>query len=383
MELAWEQLHYGDWQDVDPKWRKSYGTSALVVARAHLAEGRAAEALRTCDLILMLSGPTFATAVEDTVAQCERALSRSGGSSSGTAGTDSPATSPAAVAAAPPVAATSPPPSLKRKRNQTSRPSQLARRVLSLRAFLTEHMRPSLPVVLCGTLTEWPALKRWNDLAYLRRTMGHRTVPIEIGSRYTSAEWRQQLMTVDAFIDEHVLQRRRSGADAVDTTGVPPHPTAYLAQHRLFEQIPSLAADIAQPDYCTLSLDQNTTSAPAVEANAWFGPCGTVSPAHFDPKHNLLCQVVGTKLVKLWSPANSAALYARDDVMKNTSRIDIDLDETCGSYAAPDAAEFPLFADAPCVECVLRPGEALYIPPGWWHFCKAKSLSFSVSFWWE
>ena len=48
----------------------------------------------------------------------------------------------------------------------------------------------------------------------------------------------------------------------------------YLAQHPLFEQIPELASDIAEPEYCSLG------SGNLHSVNAWFGPAHTVCLQH-------------------------------------------------------------------------------------------------------
>jgi lysine-specific demethylase 8 len=85
-------------------------------------------------------------------------------------------------------------------------------------------------------------------------------------------------------------------------------------------------------------------------------------------------QVVGRKYVRLYAPSCTPALYPyQEGLTNNSSQVDLD---------NPDTHQFPLFGTAKYIDCVLEAGQMLYIPPGWWHYVKSLSVSFSVSFWW-
>ena len=114
-----------------------------------------------------------------------------------------------------------------------------------------------------------------------------------------------------------------------------------------------------------------------VTMNAWLGPCGTVSCLHYDAPHNLLCQVVGVKRVLLVDPRHSARLYPHGGIMGNTSQVDPEAD-----WQPFESHPFPLFPGTPLYAATLLPGQALYIPPHWWHHVRALTQSFSVSLWW-
>lgn len=57
---------------------------------------------------------------------------------------------------------------------------------------------------------------------------------------------------------------------------------AYIAQHPLFDQMPSLMSDFDQPDLM---------GGTAMQMNAWIGTKGTITPLHFDSYDNFLAQV--------------------------------------------------------------------------------------------
>ncbi|KAL9602230.1 MAG: hypothetical protein Q9219_001954 [cf. Caloplaca sp. 3 TL-2023] len=259
----------------------------------------------------------------------------------------------------------------------------------SIPAFET-HMKAAEPLLIKEALEHWPAMheRPWSSPAYfMQKTFGgRRLIPIEIGRSYTDADWGQSIITFKEFMEKYMLSE---AADA-DELG-------YLAQHDLFTQIPSLRDDIAIPDYCytdpplyppeASAFTAGTSNAltPRLEEpllNAWFGPAGTVSPLHTDPYHNLLCQVVGKKYVRLYSPEQTPRMYPKGIEgggvdMSNTSEVDAE-----ASVEILDA-KYPLFKEATYVETTLSEGECLYIPRGWWHYVRSLSVSCSVSFWWD
>ncbi|KAI0453077.1 hypothetical protein F5B21DRAFT_515613 [Xylaria acuta] len=310
---------------------------------------------------------------------------------------------------------------------------------LSIEEFQTYMDRPRdpklgpEPLIIRNTLSEWPALsaRPWNRPSYLLSQTfdGRRLVPVEVGRSYVDEGWGQRLITFGEFLREYIdptaslddAQNRDSSqvSTGSETKGSensedtpPSKPIAYLAQHQLFTQLPALRNDILIPDYCYTSpplhptdarIDQPELDAPLL--NAWFGPPGTISPLHNDPYHNILTQIVGRKYVRLYAPRETARLAARGKEngveMGNTSALDVGVLEgwDCvptgsgdgeqgeggegGKEEGMSEEDIKAFKALPFVDGILEPGDALYIPIGWWHYVRGLNVSFSVSFWWN
>ena len=347
LDKTWEHLNTGYWKDVKLVWRHVYSFAALMKTFSLYKLGDTQAALKACDIGLLMGAPIFDNILSTLASKLSR-LKRDEKDlyQNNSMVDDGPVN--------------------KRIKSDTGGgiESKMESRFMiervespSLIEFQNRHLQHHKPVIITNCMDFWPAMssKRWS-INYIQNVAGLRTVPVEIGDKYTSETWTQTLMTVNDFIEKYITNKIQTG---------------YLAQHQLFDQIPELKKDIFVPDYCYLS--ESDDDAPVL-MNAWFGPEGTVSPLHHDPYQNLLAQVMGSKYIRLYD-RNSPFMYVNaDSILDNTSQVDLE---------NIDCDEFPRFHENTYYDCILNEGEMLYIPLKWWHFVKSLSTSFSVSFWWK
>ena len=82
---------------------------------------------------------------------------------------------------------------------------------------------------------------------------------------------------------------------------------------------------------------------------------------------NVLIQISGRKRVVLFSPQDALNLYLNGD---KSEVIDID---------RPDLEKYPKFMNAKRYECVLQPGDGIFIPAMWFHNVIALDFSIAIN----
>ena len=265
-------------------------------------------------------------------------------------------------------------------------------------------MRPSFnsktPLLLRNLLGTCDAIYFWRSLEYWRVAVGEETpVEVEIGKGYNNSnrvtvmfgDYLNYLaMNMETESEECLLRSKRHEGKEPDVQHQRTNrDVAYLAQNELFHHVRN---DIPIPSFCEDG-KYNIGDGKLYHTMLWMGPRDTVSPLHFDPLDNILMQVVGWKRVLLFSPDDqchglkdggeeglrrtSSWHYAGvDGNQYNTSAVDVE---------NPDHARFPnykLLGPMP-YECVLGPGDGLYIPKRWWHHVRSLEMSVSANVWWR
>ena len=237
------------------------------------------------------------------------------------------------------------------QRRMSAKANSLAkRRNLSGDEFLDEFYAQHRPVVLEGVAAEWPAVDKWSA-EYLAQAVGD--APVQYQGERTSAgdfelakDRHLRTMPFDAFV-------------AMVCDPDTPRNDAYITAYNDATNAAAFAP--LQADLGTLG-EYLTPGAGMM----WVGPEGTFTPLHFDLTNNLLVQLCGLKEVTLIPPSQTRFMYHTRHVFSEVHDID-----------DPERlAAFPLARLVTPYEVILEPGDALYIPVGWWH--QVRSLEFSA-----
>ncbi|MDP1915694.1 MAG: cupin-like domain-containing protein [Myxococcales bacterium] len=246
-----------------------------------------------------------------------------------------------------------------RVRIQSGRLDPLRRRVprvkrLSHRAFIEQAYAPNRPIVVTDMMRDWKAVTRWT-WPFLRRNVGTAEVQVmearETTQQYDlNVERISQATTLGEFIG-WIERVKRSNA-------------RYLVARNNGLTAPGLRSLLRDIGFFSGILNRRLLDG---FVYLWVGPGGTVTPLHHDTANNLFCQVRGRKRFILVDPANAELLR---DVISYYSFIDAE---------RFDLRRFPYLADVDRMTITVGPGEALFIPSGWWHHVRSLSPSISVS----
>ena len=215
------------------------------------------------------------------------------------------------------------------------------------RSFFIDHFYSQLrPVLLTQWAQNWPALKKWRP-EYFQTHFGE--IPIEITtgrSQLTEFDLKAHLLK-DTVLFGEFAQKIASEVNKTNDYYL-------IARNHFFTQDPRLRAlldDFDASEFCNPKYQETSTA-------LWFGPAGTLTPLHHDTCNILFTQIWGEKRFILIPPS-------QQDLFEHSTSM----------YCHANPEEKSLSDQQ--IECVLKPGQTLFIPAGWWH--QVRSLTPSIS----
>jgi hypothetical protein len=241
-------------------------------------------------------------------------------------------------------------------------------------AIRRDVLEDKRPAVLRGLVGDWPAVKHGQDspAALVRYLKGFDSgKPVD--ALLAAPEIDGQIFYNDAMTGFNFLRNRL--------------PLAAVAEQVLryagFPKSPAVAAQSALIRDCLPGFsDENRVG--IVDADVlpriWLGNRIT-TPAHVDEWNNIGCVVAGRRRFTLFPPEQVANLYIGP----------LDFAPTGAPMSLvplrhPDFERYPKFREALAAAqtAELAPGDAIFIPPLWWHHVESlEPFNVLVNYWWH
>ena len=202
-------------------------------------------------------------------------------------------------------------------------------------SIFRERYRNKTPVLLSQHIACWKAVREWENTEYLKSLLN----PQREVKAFVAKDNRSFLDNEE--VTEKVPLRIEQLITTVFEFDDNFHQTRYyyrdLLEYGLYEDIePGTLWNtlIEEPREDEESKKDTPHLFNHSLMRIWLGTAGNTTPLHFDRCHGLLCQIVGTKQVTLFSPEDTRNLYPHDGVSTKSHCAKVSLH----AYHHPDSA---------------------------------------------
>jgi hypothetical protein len=245
---------------------------------------------------------------------------------------------------------------------------------LDAAAIRRDVLSDKRPVILRGFVRDWPAVKQALDSpAALVRYLNRFDSGKAVDALLTAPEIDGQLFYNEDMTGFNFLRNRLPLAAVAEQ----------VLRYAQFPKSPAVAAQSALIRDCLPGFaEENRLS--IVDANVlpriWLGNQIT-TPTHVDEWNNIGCVVAGRRRFTLFPPEQITNLYIGPlDFAPTGAPMSL------VSLRNPDFARYPKFREALAEAQVAEvgPGDAVFIPPLWWHHVESlERFNVLVNYWWH
>ena len=221
---------------------------------------------------------------------------------------------------------------------------------ISKKDFVRLYLKPQKPVIIEEFDDGWPAHAKWN-LGYIKKMAGDKIVPL-----YDDRPVHHD----DGFNEPHAEMKMSDYIDLLKR-----EPTKFrIFLWNVLKEVPDLQKDFSYPDFGIRLLK----GVPML----FFGGKNSHTFMHHDIDFANIFHFhfEGEKRCILFPQSENKYLYRVPHSIITHESID---------FSNPDYEKWPALKKAKGYESVLKHGEVLFMPEGYWHYMKYLSPGFSMS----
>ena len=221
---------------------------------------------------------------------------------------------------------------------------------ISKEDFVRNYLKPQIPLIIEEFDDGWPAHSKWN-LDYMKEMAGDKIVPL-----YDDRPVHHD----DGFNEPHAEMKMSEYINLLQTK-----PTKFrIFLWNVLKEVPALQNDFSFPDFGIRLLKK----VPML----FFGGENAHTFMHHDIDFANIFHFhfAGEKLCILFSQSENKYLYRVPHSIITHEEID---------FSNPDYEKWPALKKANGYKTILKDGEVLFMPEGYWHYMKYLTPGFSMS----